>query len=56
MPNAIVPNKSGSLQMDGQGAGMTSCRVVGIALGALVLGIVLSQIPDIIRYIRISNM
>jgi hypothetical protein len=35
---------------------MTGCRVAGLMLGVLVLGIVLSQIPDIIRYIRISSM
>jgi hypothetical protein len=36
--------------------GMTACRVAGIALGAVVLGIVLSQVPDIIRYVRMSQM
>jgi hypothetical protein len=35
---------------------MTTCRIAGFAIGGIVLGIVLSQIPDIIRYIRISSM
>lgn len=35
---------------------MTGCRIAGIALGALFVGIVLMNVPDIIRYIRISNM
>lgn len=36
--------------------GMTACQLAGIALGALVLGIVLTQVPDLVRYFRISNM
>ena len=35
---------------------ITGCRVAAFAVGALLIGIVLSQIPDIIRYARISNM
>lgn len=37
-------------------AGMTTCRAAGIALGALVVAIVVSQIPDLIRYLRMSSM
>jgi hypothetical protein len=36
--------------------GMTACRIAGIALGAVVLGVVLSQVPDIIRYVRMTQM
>ena len=35
---------------------MSACSIAGIALGALVLGFVLINVPDIIRYIRISSM
>ena len=35
---------------------MSSCSIAGIALGALVLGFVLLNVPDIIRYFRISSM
>ena len=40
----------------GGNAGMTTCRVAGITLGALVVAIVISQIPDLIRDIRMSSM
>jgi len=58
MTNAIVPQGHGQLREIGQpqATGMTGCRIAGLALGALVLGIVLSQVPDIIHYIRISQM
>lgn len=31
-------------------------RIAGLTAGVLLLGIVLSQMPDLIRYIRIANM
>ena len=37
-------------------APMTGCRVAGWTLGALVLGLVLMNIPDLLRYIKIRNM
>lgn len=42
----------------GRGArpGLTACSIAGIAAGMLVLGIVLSQVPDLIRYFRMSSM
>jgi hypothetical protein len=39
-----------------QGRTMSACSIAGITLGALVLGFVLINVPDIIRYIRISSM
>ena len=35
---------------------MSGCQIAGITLGALFLGFVLINIPDILRFIRISNM
>jgi hypothetical protein len=35
---------------------MSACSIAGITLGALVLGFILINVPDIIRYIRISSM
>lgn len=37
-------------------ATMNGCRIAGIAVGAVVLGFVLINVPDILRYIRISMM
>ncbi len=37
-------------------AAMTTCRIAGYTLGALVLVIALSQIPDLIRYYRMTQM
>ena len=39
-----------------EGAAMTTCRIAGITLGALALVIVLSQVPDMIRYYRMTQM
>ena len=49
MANAIEPWRN-------QPRAMTGCRIAGITLGALFLGIVLSQVPDLIRYFRMSSM
>ena len=58
MTNAIMPRQQRQRPVSGQAhsAGMTACRVAGVALGVLVLGIVLSQVPDVIRYVRMSQM
>lgn len=59
MENAIVTRKEGAAPMvatPASPAAITGCRIAGMAVGALVVGIVLSQIPDLIRYFRISNM
>jgi tetrahydromethanopterin S-methyltransferase subunit F len=37
-------------------AGVTPCRMAGMILGMLLVGIVLSQVPDLIRYFRMSSM
>ena len=49
MAKALIPR-------NGYGRAMTGCRIAGLTLSAPLHGIVLSQAPDIIRYIRISNM
>jgi hypothetical protein len=57
METAIAPVRQDWLpDRNRQGAAMTTCRIAGIALGALCLGIVLSQIPDIVRYYRMTQM
>jgi hypothetical protein len=35
---------------------ISGCQIAGITIGALFLGIVLSQVPDMIRYARMSSM
>jgi hypothetical protein len=40
----------------GKGPAISGGKIAGITLGALVLGFVLINIPDVIRFIRISNM
>ncbi|HZT87770.1 MAG TPA: hypothetical protein VFA12_07360 [Stellaceae bacterium] len=49
MANEVEPVRRAS-------RGMTPCLIAGFAIGAIFLGIVLSQVPDLIRYTRISNM
>jgi hypothetical protein len=49
MANAVEPWRDRKSQV-------TGCRLAGITVGVLVLGIVLSQIPDLIRFFRMSNM
>lgn len=58
MTHAVVPRQQGQLPRAGHtpSVGMSTCRIAGIALGVLVLGIVLSQIPDLIRYTRMTQM
>jgi uncharacterized membrane protein len=48
MANALEPRR--------ERRRMSACSIAGITLGALVLGFVLANVPDIIRYIRISSM
>ncbi|HEX5454240.1 MAG TPA: hypothetical protein VFX06_10645 [Stellaceae bacterium] len=38
------------------GGGLTGGQIAGILVGAVFLAIVLSQVPDLIRYVRISSM
>ena len=57
MDNPIVARRQAWLtERDRQGSGMSTCRIAGLTLGALFVGIVLSQVPDIIRYVRIARM
>jgi hypothetical protein len=49
MAKAIEPRR-------GQRTGMSGCQIAGVTLGALFLGFVLINIPDTLRFIRISNM
>jgi nitric oxide reductase large subunit len=49
MAKALEPRRE-------QRPAMSACSIAGITLGALVLGFVLINVPDILRYIRISNM
>ena len=49
MTNGIEPWR-------GSASAMTGCRIAGFAIGAIFVGLVLASLPDIIRYIRISNM
>lgn len=48
MEYAVTPKQNGQ--------GMSAGAIAGIALGAFVLGFVLLNVPDIIRYIRMSSM
>jgi len=50
MSHPVEPRRSSSA------APMTGCRVAGWTIGALVLGLVLMNIPDLLRYIKIRNM
>lgn len=58
MSSAIVPQPGRRLPevRRTQDTGLTACHIAGIALGAVVLGIVLSQVPDMIRYYRMTQM
>jgi hypothetical protein len=57
MESAIAPPRQDWLPASrSEGARMTTCRIAGITLGAVVLAIVLSQVPDMIRYYRMSQM
>ena len=57
MEGAIVPRRQNWLPArHSEGAAMTTCRIAGYTLGALALVIVLSQIPDLIRYYRMTQM
>jgi hypothetical protein len=57
MQRAIAPRRQGSQPAQrGEGGAMTTCRVAGYTLGALALLIVLSQVPDMIRYYRMAQM
>jgi hypothetical protein len=57
MESAIAPPRQDWLQARrSEGAAMTTCRIAGITLGALALIIVLSQVPDMIRYYRMTQM
>lgn len=57
MESAIAPLRRDWLPAQRrEGAAMTTCRLAGITLGALALIIVLSQVPDMIRYYRMTQM
>ena len=57
MEGAIAPLRQDWLPAKRrEGAAMTTCRIAGYTLGALALVIVLSQVPDIIRYYRMAQM
>ena len=40
----------------GSSGAATAWRIAGFTVGAIFVGFVLANIPDIVRYIRISNM
>ncbi|MGE5269867.1 MAG: DUF6893 family small protein [Thiohalocapsa sp.] len=59
MENAIVTRREAATPVAATPASpptITACGIAGMAVGMLVVGIVLSQIPDLIRYFRMSNM
>jgi len=57
MEGAIAPLRQDWLpSKHREGAAMTTCRIAGYTLGALALVVVLSQVPDIIRYYRMAQM
>ena len=41
---------------NGNGAAATGGRVAGYTLAALLLGLILMNVPDFLRYLRIRNM
>jgi hypothetical protein len=57
MESAIAPRRRDWLPARvAEGAAMTTCRIAGITLGVLGLVVVLSQVPDLIRYYRMTRM
>jgi tetrahydromethanopterin S-methyltransferase subunit F len=57
MDRSIAPLQEDRLPArNRQDAAMTACRIAGITVGAVLFAIVLSQVPDIIRYIRMTRM
>ena len=57
MERAIAPLRQDWLPARSrQSAAMTACRIGGITLGALALVVALSQVPDMIRHYRMTQL
>lgn len=57
MEGAVAVRRRDRLPVrEGEGSAMTTCRIAGLTIGALALVIVLSQIPDLVRYYRMTQM